>query len=132
MFSSLLLVSVTVVALTSAQQPASLRIHPAKTDDDPDRSLRVAPLPDSVASTPAAGPGDSYSPFGVDQTVFDLVLSKLKERHDAVTALGNDTAKWKTRQSEIRASLQELFAPLPPANRIKTPRSVDGGVSSMA
>ena len=131
MLSSLLLVLVTAVALAGAQQPAGLRIHPAKTDDAPDlKALGAgAPPSDSVAPPPAAAPGDSYSPFGVDQTVFDLVLSKLKERHDAMAALGNDTAKWKNRQSEVRASLRELFAPLPPANRSKTPRSVDGGVS---
>ena len=94
MIPSLLLVLVTAVVLIGAQQPNSLRTHPAQTDDDVDHKLREAPLPDdSVASFPAAAPGDSYSPFGIDQTVFDLVLSKLKERHDAMTALGNDTAK---------------------------------------
>ena len=72
-------------------------------------------------------PGDAYSPFGVDKTVYDLVLAKLKARHDAITALGNDTAKWKLRQAEVRASLGQLFAPLPPTNRTKTPSFVDRG-----
>ena len=95
----------------------------------------TAALPSAAAAGSAAAPppgvnGDMYSPFGVAKTAYDLVLEKLQERHEAVTALGNATAGWVQRQDEVRASLHELFAPLPPPNRSKTPSFVDGGNTS--
>ena len=63
---------------------------------------------------------------GIGKTVFDEVLQKLKARHDAVTALGNDTTKWRQRQKAVRAQLREVFAPLPPSSR-QAPRAVTGG-----
>lgn len=79
---------------------------------------------------PPPAPGDSYSPFGVGKTAYDLVLDKLQERHEAIVALGNSSAGWRQRQQEVRASLRQLFAPLPPPNRTRTPGFVDGGNST--
>ena len=68
--------------------------------------IRGPPVAGAQPPPVPSAPGDSYSPFGIDKTAFDLVLEKLKERHDSITALGNDTDKWRARQVEVRASLQ--------------------------
>ena len=73
-------------------------------------------------------PGDAYATTALGKTLFDQVLSKLGARHAAVAALGDDKAKWEQRQKHVQESLKRLFAPLPPADRSRTPRSLERGV----
>ena len=99
--------------------------------------LLLLPLPQavSVAGVHSGGwgsnftaPGSAYSPFTIGQTLFDQVLQRLEERHDAVGRLGTDAAKWEARQATVRSKLNAMFEPLPSVSRPAKPRWVDRGV----
>ena len=65
--------------------------------------------------------GDSYSTTALGKTLFTEVLGRLSARHGAIKALGTDGHKWRQRQSAVKASLAQMFAPLPARDR-GTPR----------
>ena len=82
----------------------------------------------AVLCTPAPNPGNGYSAYGIGKTLFDELLPQLTARHAGVSDIpANDTAAWAHRQADVRGALRQLFAPLPPADRARSPRSVATG-----